>query len=101
MIQTKTALPPMHRRDRRSAGPGAAGATAVEIDELAIAVIEVNAGATGVDVTAVLGDVLEQEPEAAVVLAGDVFYSRGMTARMLGYLRRAAGRGATVLVGDP
>jgi predicted nicotinamide N-methyase len=80
---------------------GAAEVTAVEIDPLAIAAIEVNAAANGVAVTALLADVLEQEPDADVVLAGDVFYSREMTRRMLGYLRRAAAKGATVLVGDP
>jgi predicted nicotinamide N-methyase len=80
---------------------GAHSVTAVEIDELAVAAIGINAEANGVDVTALLADVLEQEPTADVVLAGDVFYSRDMTDRMLGYLRRAARTGATVLVGDP
>jgi predicted nicotinamide N-methyase len=36
-----------------------------------------------------------------VVLAGDVFYSREMSGRVLPFLRRAAARGALVLVGDP
>jgi predicted nicotinamide N-methyase len=80
---------------------GAAHVTAVEIDPLAVAAIEVNARANDVPVTPLLGDVLEQEPDAEVVLAGDVFYSREMTRRMLEYLRRAARQGATVLVGDP
>ncbi|MER7007687.1 50S ribosomal protein L11 methyltransferase [Dactylosporangium sp. NPDC000555] len=80
---------------------GAARVTAVEIDPLAIAAIDVNTKANDVVVTALLGDVLEQEPDADVVLAGDVFYSREMTRRMLAYLRRAAGKGTTVLVGDP
>ncbi|WP_432967929.1 class I SAM-dependent methyltransferase [Dactylosporangium sp. CA-233914] len=80
---------------------GAARVTAVEIDPLAVAAIGINAEANGVDVTPLLADVLEQEPDAEVVLAGDVFYSREMTRRMLGYLRRAASSGATVLVGDP
>ena len=35
------------------------------------------------------------------VLAGDVFYSRAMAARVLPFLRRAAGQGSLVLVGDP
>jgi predicted nicotinamide N-methyase len=80
---------------------GAARVTAVEIDELAVAAIGINAEANGVAVTPLLADVLEREPDAEVVLAGDVFYSREMTRRMLSYLRRAAGAGATVLVGDP
>jgi predicted nicotinamide N-methyase len=36
-----------------------------------------------------------------VILAGDVFYSREMAARVLPFLRRAAARGCLVLVGDP
>jgi predicted nicotinamide N-methyase len=89
---------------------GAARVTAVEIDPLAGAAIEVNARANDVAVTVLLADVLEPQPAAGagepapaadVVLAGDVFYSREMTRRMLAYLRRAAGGGATVLVGDP
>ncbi|MER7279482.1 50S ribosomal protein L11 methyltransferase [Dactylosporangium sp. NPDC000244] len=80
---------------------GAARVTAVEIDELAVAAIGINAEANGVAVTPLLADVLERDPDAEVVLAGDVFYSREMTRRMLDYLRRAARGGATVLVGDP
>lgn len=80
---------------------GAARVIAVEIDELAVAAIGINAEANGVAVTPLLADVLEQEPDADVVLAGDVFYSREMTRRMLDYLRRAARGGSTVLVGDP
>ncbi|WP_433089731.1 class I SAM-dependent methyltransferase [Dactylosporangium sp. CA-052675] len=80
---------------------GAASVTAVEIDELAVAAIGINAEANGVAVTPLLADVLGRDPDAEVVLAGDVFYSREMTRRMLDYLRRAARGGATVLVGDP
>jgi len=80
---------------------GAQRVTAVEIDPLAAAAIELNATANGVEVSTVLGDVLEQDVHDDVVLAGDVFYSREMTARMLGFLRRAAAGGASVLVGDP
>jgi predicted nicotinamide N-methyase len=36
-----------------------------------------------------------------VVLAGDAFYSKAMSDRMTGFLRRVAGHGAHVLAGDP
>ena len=36
-----------------------------------------------------------------MILAGDVFYSREMAERVLPFLRRAAGRGTLVLIGDP
>lgn len=80
---------------------GAAHVTAVEIDPLAVAAIEVNARANDVAVTTLLGDVLDKDVDADVVLAGDVFYSGEMTGRVLGFLRRAAAAGASVLVGDP
>ncbi|MEJ3743675.1 50S ribosomal protein L11 methyltransferase [Actinomycetes bacterium KLBMP 9797] len=84
-----------------AAQAGAASVTAVEIDPLAVAAIAVNAAANGVTITAHLGDVLDAEATDDVVLAGDVFYSREMTGRMLAYLRGAAARGARTLAGDP
>jgi predicted nicotinamide N-methyase len=81
---------------------GAAAVTANEIDPLAVAAIAANADANDVKITAVLGDVLSGDADGAeVVLAGDVFYSKAMTDRVLPFLRRAAARGALVLVGDP
>ena len=47
------------------------------------------------------GDLLDTDVPYEVILAGDVFYSRAMAARVLPFLRRAAGRGTLVLVGDP
>ena len=92
---------------------GAATVTAVEVDELAVAATAVNAAANGAAVDAVLRDVLGGgggDPEdpgdpgapggPEVVLAGDVFYERAMAERVLPFLRRAAARGASVLVGD-
>jgi predicted nicotinamide N-methyase len=54
-------------------------------------------GGAGAGTAVVAADVLL----ADVVLAGDVFYSREMAARVLPFLRRAAARDAVVLVGDP
>ena len=63
---------------------------------------EANAEANGVRIRTVEDDLLEiGYPDADVILAGDVFYSREMAGRVLPFLRRAAGRGALVLVGDP
>ena len=81
---------------------GAAAVTANEIDPYAIAAITVNAAANGVAVTTVLGDELAGDAAGAeVVLAGDVFYSKPMTDRVVPFLARAHARGALVLVGDP
>jgi predicted nicotinamide N-methyase len=47
------------------------------------------------------GDLLDTSDRYGVILAGDVFYSREMAGRVLPFLRRAAGAGSLVLVGDP
>jgi predicted nicotinamide N-methyase len=86
---------------------GAARAWAVEIDPLAAAAIELNARANDVQVAVILDDVLDRAladiglPPDTLVIAGDVFYSEAMSARVLTFLRRAARDEAEVLVGDP
>lgn len=84
-----------------AARAGAASVRAVEIDPTAIAAIGLNADANRVTVRSHLGDVLDDEAGADLVLAGDVFYSKVMADRVLTFLRRAARAGADVLVGDP
>lgn len=85
-----------------AARSGAAHVRAAEIDPLAVAAIELNAAANGVSVTAELVDLLDRDAgNAEVVLAGDVFYSKPMSDRMMRFLRRAQRAGARVLVGDP
>jgi predicted nicotinamide N-methyase len=101
---------------------GAASVTASEVDPLAVAAIGLNARANGVPAPAVAGDVLDGDwgdagdgsgastasggayagdaAGADVVLAGDVWYSRELAERVLGFLDRAAARGALVLAGD-
>jgi predicted nicotinamide N-methyase len=85
-----------------AARAGAAAVTANEIDRYAIAAIALNSVANDVTVTAVSGDVLDDDPpDVAVVLAGDVCYDRTMTGRVLSFLERARASGAQVLLGDP
>jgi predicted nicotinamide N-methyase len=85
-----------------AAKAGAAAVTANEIDPYATAAIAVNAAANDVHLSITLGDVLDGGADGAdVVLAGDVFYSKLMTDRVLAFLQRAATGGARVLVGDP
>jgi predicted nicotinamide N-methyase len=84
-----------------AARAGARPVTANDVDPLSLAAAGANAAANGVDVRFVEGDLLETDDRYAVILAGDVFYSREMSGRVLPFLCRAAARGALVLVGDP
>jgi predicted nicotinamide N-methyase len=84
-----------------AARAGARPVVANDIDPLALAAVAANAQANDVDMRLVEGDLLQTDDRYAVILAGDVFYSREMSARVLPFLRRAAGRGSLVLVGDP
>jgi predicted nicotinamide N-methyase len=84
-----------------------AGATTVlasEVDPLAVAAIGLNARANGARALAIVGDVLDGDggdaAGAEVILAGDVWYSRSLAERVLGFLDRAMARGASVLTGD-
>jgi predicted nicotinamide N-methyase len=81
---------------------GAASATGVDVDAFAAAAIGLNARANGVRVGVALRDVLDEEPpDGGVVLAGDLWYEAPLAARVVPWLRLAAARGATVILGDP
>lgn len=81
---------------------GAAQATANDIDALALAAIALNAASNKVAVD-VLGRDLLDDPAHGwdVILAGDLCYEKPMAGRVMGWLRAAASRGITVLLGDP
>lgn len=85
-----------------AARAGGRPVTANDIDPLALAATTANAAANEITLRTVEGDLLDDPAlEYAVILAGDVFYSREMANRVLPFLHRAASRGALVLVGDP
>lgn len=84
-----------------AAKAGAAHVVANDVDAFAAAAQELNARANNVAVQPVIADLLDGETDADVVLAGDVCYERDLADRLLGFLRRAAARGADVLLGDP
>ncbi|GIE84335.1 class I SAM-dependent methyltransferase [Actinoplanes regularis] len=84
-----------------AARAGARPVVANDIDPLSLAAAAANAEDNAVTIETLEGDLLDTDDKYGVVLAGDVFYSREMAARVLPYLRRAAGRGSLVLVGDP
>lgn len=81
---------------------GAASVTANDIDPYAITMIGLNARANSVEIEVTGEDMLDGDGgDAELILAGDVFYNRSMADRFMPFLRRAAARGAQVLVGDP
>src|SRR5262249_12105083 len=81
---------------------GAQSVTAVDIDAIATAAAELNARANDVSMDVDLRDLLDDEPPTVdVVLAGDISYQEQMAERMLSWLRKAAGGGSLVLLGDP
>jgi predicted nicotinamide N-methyase len=84
-----------------AAKAGAAHVVANDVDSFAAAAQELNARANGVAIEPLMADLLDGETDAHVVLAGDVCYERELAGRLLGFLRRAAARGADVLLGDP
>ncbi|MBZ9937457.1 50S ribosomal protein L11 methyltransferase [Mesorhizobium sp. BR1-1-16] len=79
----------------------ASSVTAADIDPFAMAAITLNAAANRVAVTPLMADLVGAGVEADVVLCGDIFYDRAMTATVLPWLRRLAASGITVVVGDP
>ncbi|GGL95597.1 MULTISPECIES: class I SAM-dependent methyltransferase [Micromonospora] len=81
---------------------GAERVEANDIDPYALAAATVNARANGVTVVTSSGDLLDApRPAADLLVAGDVFYTPAMTARMLAFLDRISAAGVEVLVGDP
>lgn len=75
---------------------------AVDVDELAVRAISVNAAANGARVRPVQADLLDGGAEGAgVVLCADAFYEEELAGRILRFLHRARAGGARVFVGDP
>ncbi|GLZ28333.1 50S ribosomal protein L11 methyltransferase [Lentzea sp. NBRC 105346] len=83
---------------------GAARVIANDVDPLSLAAIALNAQANNVHIELLEGDQLAGDAGGAdVVLAGDAFYDRDITERVMPFLRRASAgvRQCRVLVGDP
>lgn len=85
-----------------AARAGAATVRCVDIDRFALEAVRANAALNDVNVEAACVDLLgETEIDADVVLAGDVFYERALSDRVLPWLHALAARGVEVLAGDP
>ena len=84
-----------------AAKAGAAHITAADIDPFCEAAAALNAAANGVSVLFSGNDLIGHDAGWDVVLAGDVFYDRAFTDRLLLRFVALTARGAILLVGDP
>lgn len=81
---------------------GAASVLAADIDAFAVAAIALNAEMNDVAVAATTEDLVGVENRGwDVILVGDMCYEGPLAARIEAWLRKLAGEGATVLIGDP
>jgi predicted nicotinamide N-methyase len=84
-----------------AARAGAAEAIAVDVDPFCRAAVSLNAALNGVEVPFREESPLDLAlPDADVVLAGDVFYERGLAAGATAWFGALAARGTLVLAGD-
>lgn len=80
---------------------GASKTVCSDIDGFCGAAVRLNAGLNGVEVGFRNEDLIGVDEGWDVVLAGDVFYEKPLADALLPWFAALAGRGATVLVGDP
>jgi predicted nicotinamide N-methyase len=82
---------------------GACDVTSADIDQFAGAAARINAEANGVTLTVSADDFLRGNSDARwdTILAGDIFYERDTAELAFAFLSGHAGRGATILIGDP
>jgi predicted nicotinamide N-methyase len=84
-----------------AAAKAGASVQACDVDAFAVEAIRINAAANGVVIAERLTDLVGADEGWDAILAGDVFYERDTAERAVAWLRALAGRGATVLIGDP
>jgi predicted nicotinamide N-methyase len=84
-----------------AARAGAAQVLAAEIDPVACVAIRLNAALNQAAVEILEDDVIGRDLGADLILVGDMCYERPLAERLVAWLRREAGRGVTVLLGDP
>ena len=81
---------------------GAASVLAADIDAFSVEAIVLNAEVNGVSLEATGRDLLEQPAQGCdVILVGDLFYEKGLAAKVFTWLEEAEARGIVTLIGDP
>jgi predicted nicotinamide N-methyase len=85
-----------------AATAGAARVTACDVDRFAIAAAGANAAANGVTIDLVHDDLVGGPNRGwDMIFAGDICYEQRPAERMIAWLRRLAGDGTPVYLGDP
>ena len=84
-----------------AAKAGAAHVLAADIDPFCRAAVALNARENGVAVDFTADDLVGRPGAWDVVLAGDVFYDKAFSARLMPWFSALAARGTQILVGDP
>lgn len=84
-----------------AAKAGAAHVAAADIDPFCEPAVALNAALNGVSVTYEPGDLVGKPVDAGVLLAGDVFFDREMSADLIPWFEALKAGGVTILVGDP
>ena len=79
----------------------AVSVTCADIDPFAVAAIALNGEANGVVLSPTQDDLIGRDDGWDTVLAGDIAYERDLAEKVFSWLLALAGRGATVLIGDP
>lgn len=84
-----------------AAKAGAAHVSAADIDAFCGPAVALNAALNGVGIAYESGDLVGQTIDAEILLAGDVFFDREMSAALIPWFETLAANGVTILVGDP
>ncbi|MEF2071608.1 class I SAM-dependent methyltransferase [Consotaella aegiceratis] len=80
---------------------GAARVTAVDIDPFCREAIAMNAALNRATVEILVADIVGRAVEADLLVAGDVFFDRAMSAALVPWFDRLSHDGLEILVGDP
>lgn len=84
-----------------AAKAGAGKIVAADIDPFCATAIRLNAAANGVTIPFDNRDLIGQETDCGILLAGDVFYDRAFADRLVPWFTDLSQAGIAILVGDP
>lgn len=81
---------------------GARRVLAADIDEVALAAIDLNAAENGVRLETTSKDLLmAPQPGFTIILVGDLYYERQLAERVSAFIEEAKSRGVAIFIGDP